>query len=79
VTPERWGPDPEPEPEPEPGPERYVVVRADTLKTLRELMRLVEHYPHLMPIVRQVLRVASIDPEGRILIGIRVVRELDDQ
>lgn len=61
-----------------PEQERYVVVHVDALKAVRELANMVQYYPHLMPIVRQVLRIASIDPAGRILIGIRVVRDLDE-
>lgn len=62
-----------------PEEERYVVIKADALKTLRELVNIAERYPHVMPLVREVLQLASIDPDGRILIGIRVVRDLNDQ
>jgi hypothetical protein len=80
VTPEKWGPEPEPFPWDSipSAEERYVAFDAGLLVTLRELADLAFSHPDAIGTIRAIMRIATIDPHGRVVVGLKVVRSLDD-
>jgi hypothetical protein len=57
--------------------ESYIAVDVAILEALRELIWTADYDRHTLPTLRAVLRVAAIDPHGRVVIGVRMVRDLD--